>query len=103
MNLLKAIHNIKLDYVIYGLLIFMYGLGWDYANDETIDFWSIVGVLSYTMFVFLIFIRGQKKQPPAEGRLNAMSARSDMVGKIILAALLFGLLFYKLFDGLILT
>ncbi|MBU1890180.1 hypothetical protein KJ782_01665 [Patescibacteria group bacterium] len=92
----------NLDTVIYGLLIFLYGFGWDYVVDKKIESWSIIGVISYTLFVMVILVRNRKTTGKADpvGRISNISIRKDNIGKMMLAVVLYGLLLYKLFQGI---
>ncbi|MDD5342304.1 MAG: hypothetical protein PHH01_02175 [Patescibacteria group bacterium] len=102
-NWYKKARDKNYDIVVYALLIFLYGIGWDFVVDEKIDLWSMVGVISYTIFVMMFFIKGRRVSEgrASGGHLSNISSRNDLMGKIILAAILYGLLLYKLLGKLI--
>ncbi len=100
-NFLKNFEAKNYDIVIYAILIFIYGLGWDFVRDQIIDIWSIIGVVSYTAFVMLLLARSRNlpPQPGAGEHLSKISRKKDVLGKIVLAVVLYALLLYKLIQG----
>ena len=101
MSWLNYLKDKNLDTVIYGLLIFLYGFGWDYVIDKKVENWSVVGVVSYTIFVMVILVRSRRTKEEADsiGRISTTSIKKDNIGKMMLAMVLYGLLLYKLFQG----
>ena len=100
---LQNMEDRSYDIMIYTFLIFFYGLGWDLVQDGVVDYWSVIGVISYTMFVLLLLVKRRRGLPdPGAGQhLSNISSRKDITGKLILGAILYGLLVYKLIVGLL--
>lgn len=97
MNFLRNIRHRNIDLYIYSALIFLYGVGWDYVLDRSIEGWSIVGVISYTAFVLILFTKNQQTpvKPELTGTIRPKT-RLDYIGKLVVAAVVLGLLVYKL-------
>ncbi len=98
---LKKLEDRNFDILIYSVLIFFYGLGWDLVQDRQVDYWSVIGVISYTVFVLLLLVKRRMNlpDPNAGEHLSKISPRKDFTGKMVLAAILYGLLVYKLITG----
>lgn len=96
MKLLSVIRKRNIDICIYAALIFLYGIGWDYVLDKKIEPWSLIGVLSYTAFVLILFAKNQHRAVADLTGTMRPKTRLDYVGKLVVALILFGLLMFKL-------
>jgi len=100
-NFFIKIRDRNYDLPVYFLLVLLYGLGWDLAVDNTLQFWSVIGVISYTSFIVIFMVRTRRRERAQTSSKPAVAQpKHDLFIKLALAVLLYGLLVFKLIQNM---